>query len=117
MPDQPSALQQQQQLPACQPSFGVAQGDEDAAAELNQLPRVLHQVLEEDSRAVLSMQASQEQLGGLQHQQQQQPAPSKFEEAAAAAAVASGREATEGTASMATQQQLLQASCSINPSH
>jgi hypothetical protein len=99
---------------ACQPSFGAAQGEEDAAAELLQLPRVLHQVVEEDSRAVLSMQASQEQLGGLQRQQQQQQqlAPSKIKDAVAVPAVASGQDTAEGTASTTTQQQLLQVSCS-----
>jgi hypothetical protein len=112
LPDQPHALQAQQMV-ACQPSFGAAQGEDDAAAELLQLPRVLHQVVEEDSRAVLSMQASQEQLGGLQcQQQQQQLAPSKIEDAAAVPAVASGQDTAEGTASTATQRQLLQVSCS-----
>jgi hypothetical protein len=102
-------VQQQQQVQAYQPSLGVAQGDEDAAAELLQLPRVLHQVLEEDSRAVLSMQASQEQVGGLQRQQQP-TASSTTQEAAAVAAVTNGREAAEVAASTATQ--LLQVSCS-----
>lgn len=73
-----------------------------AGAELLQLPRVLQQVPEEDSKAVLSMQASREHLSGPPLEQQKDI--NKAEDAAATVFVAeSGRVAVEGS-----EQQLLQ---------
>jgi uncharacterized protein with von Willebrand factor type A (vWA) domain len=98
--------QQQQQQDSCleqeeQDCSHQEQEDlSDGPGELLQLPRVLQQVPEEDSRAVLSMQASMEQLGG---QQQQQLAKQAEEVATVQTVTESGGDAAEGA-----EQQLLQ---------
>jgi hypothetical protein len=102
--------QQQQQQDSCleQEEQGCSYQDQALSAgpgELLQLPRVLQQVPEEDSRAVLSMQASMEQLG--RQQQQQQLAKQAGEVAMVEPVTGSG----EVAAAEGAEQQLLQVRC------